>query len=137
MKPTAVACHSGIHGSRPWSPARSINRQRHVRIGKVAVIKATAASSSHGFARLACASTSRGLTSCSVQPSRARETARPKRPTQRVARLLAGLDGEGNEIADFFDERAEALAGCRAGLLAQLLGALLGALAAIHQRADV
>src|SRR6266496_259302 len=137
MKPTAVACHSGRRGRRVSSPARSINCHRQVRIGKVAVMRATLASNSHGSAWLACVSTSRGLTSCSVQTSSATETARPMSQAQRVARLLAGLDGEGNEVADFFDEGAQALARCRAGFLAQLLGALLGALAAIDQGADV
>src|SRR6266496_1616391 len=137
MKPMAVACHSGRRGRRASSPARSINCHRQVRIGKVAVMRATLASNSHGSAWLACVSTSRGLTSCSVQTSSATETARPMSQAQRVARLLAGLDGEGNEVADFFDEGAQALARCRAGFLAQLLGALLGALAAIDQGADV
>src|SRR6266516_5053880 len=140
MKPMAVACHSGMSGRRVSSPARSINCQRQVRIGKVAVMRTTLASNNHGSAWLACVKTSRGLTSCSVQTSRATETARPMSPAQRVARLpagRAGFDREGNEVADFFDEGAQALARCRAGFRAQLLGALLGALAAIEQGADV
>src|SRR5439155_22343950 len=100
-------------------------------------MRATLASNRHGSAWLACVSAWRGLTSCSVQTSSATETARPMSQAQRVARLLAGLDGEGNEIADFFDERAQPLAGCRAGFLAQLLSAVLRALAAVQQRVDV
>src|SRR5436189_37773 len=44
---------------------------------------------------------------------------------------------EGNEVADFFDEGAQALARGRTGFLAQLLGALLGALATVEQGEDV
>src|SRR5437773_3946848 len=140
MKPVAVACHSGRSGRRVSSPARSISCQRQVRIGKVAVMRTTLASNSHGSAWRACVKTSRGLTSCSVQTSRATETARPMSPAQRVARLLAGragFDREGNEVADFFDEGAQALARGRTGFLAQLLGALLGALATLEQGEDV
>ena len=49
------------------------------------------------------------------------------------ARLGAGLEGEGNEIADFFDELAERLARGLLGRRAELLGPAERALASVQQ----
>src|SRR5712692_555280 len=132
MNPIATACQSGRHGNGvPLSVFRSITRQRIVRSGKVRVARATAASSRTGSTALRPARTSLQCVPRTAHARKAPVTARPTTQAQRDARLGSGeggegwsLEGEGNEVADFFDERPQLLAGGVLGLRAKLLGAL-------------
>src|SRR5712692_11544182 len=116
MNPIATACQSGRHGNGvPLSVFRSITRQRIVRSGKVRVARATAASSRTGSTALRPARTSLQCVPRTAHARKAPVTARPTTQAQREARLSAGtgggreggLEGEGNEVANLFDERAQ------------------------------
>src|SRR5437867_1544465 len=102
MKPTAVACHRGIHGRRRPSRSRRMTRQRIVRSGNVRVARVTPPRKGHSAARRMWPSTAPGSTSRSVQYRSAIVTRSP--PAQAQPARSLGLAGEGNEIADFFDE---------------------------------
>src|SRR2546428_320962 len=140
MKPAAVACHKGPSGkASPVPVSRRIRRQRTARSGNVAVAIAMAAPKSRGSARRRWSSTACGSTPCKAHASSRTVTASPSQKAQRDATrpLGAGLEGEGNEIADFVDEGAERIARRVPRLRTELLGAGQGALTAVHQRADV
>src|SRR2546425_711662 len=137
MKPIVVACHSGSNGKRWPSTSRRIRRQRMARTGNVTVATTTVRSSSHPLACCAYVQTFRRSILYSTQTSNAALMASPisQAPLQRL--LLLGFDGEDNEIADFVDDRAEALAACALGRLAQLLRALAGPGALVEESPDV
>src|SRR4029077_15369584 len=121
-----------------------MRRQRTVRIGNVRVASATVARISPRFACRTPSTRSRALTPCSAHARRPRVTPSPTSHAQREAATRLGasgavgirLEGERNEVADFFDEGAQGVAG---GLLrrgAQLLGTRQRAVAAIQQAPD-
>src|SRR2546430_8056212 len=104
--------------------------QRTVRIGNVRVGSATVARMSPECARRAPSARSRALTPCSAHARSPSVIPSPTIHAQReaAARLGAsgtglGLEGEGNEVADFVDEGAERVAGRLPRGGAQLLGA--------------
>src|SRR3989442_2322467 len=96
---------------------------------------------SQGFARRRRSSNARASTPWSAQGRRPSVTTSPKSHAclqrEAEARLGAGLEGEGNEVADFVDELTERVARrlLRGG--AQLLGPAERAVAAIQQGAHV
>src|SRR5437588_3929835 len=107
-----------------------MNRQRTVRIGNVRVASATVARMSPRFARRTPSTRSPALTPCSAQARSPSVTPSPTTHAHReaAARLGAsgtgvGLEGEGNEVADFFDEGAQRVAGRLLRRGTQLLGA--------------
>src|SRR5256885_4007634 len=121
-----------------------MSRQRSVRMGNVRVASATVASMSQRFARRTPSTRSRALTPCSAQARSPSVTRSPTTHAQRDAELRsgaggagAGLKGEGNEVADFFDEGAQRVAGRLLRDGAELLGALQRAFTTVLQRADV
>src|SRR5205814_5159141 len=144
MKPIAVACHSGRSGYAPPPRSRRMSCQRSVRIGNVRVASATVASTSPPFARRTPATRSRALTPCSAQASSPSVIPSPTTHAHREAAARSGasgtgtgLEGEGNEVADFFDEGAEGVAGCLFRRGAQLLRPRERAVSAVQQRTDV
>src|SRR5947209_10856559 len=121
-----------------------MSRQRSVRIGNVRVASATVASMSPRFARRTPSTRSRALTPCSaharspsVIPSPTTHAHREAEARLRPSRTGTGLEGEGNEVADFFDEGAEGVAARLFRRGAQLLGARERAVSAVQQAADV
>lgn len=143
MKPMVTACHSGSHGSGLSRSSRKITRQRIKRIGNVSVASATVTSRRTGSTARRPASTSLHCVPRTAHAKNAAVTARPRIQAQREgegeadARLGAGLEGEGNEVADFFDELAERVARRLLRRRAQLLGAPERAVAAVQQGAHV
>src|SRR5712691_2153272 len=140
MKPIAVACQSGSEGNLWPSTSRRIRRQRIVRSGNVAVASTTAARSNRGLAWRASSHTCRRSMRWSTQASNATLTASPRSQAPRPApqrRLLLGFDGEDNEVADFVDDRAEALAARALCGFSQLLRALAGTCSLVEQPPDV
>ena len=73
----------------------------------------------------------------STQASNATLTTSPMSQAPRQRRLLLGFDGEDNEVADFVDDRAEALAARPLCGFAEFLGALPGAGPLIEEAPDV
>src|SRR5712671_6009216 len=137
MKPIVVACQSGKKGNgRPFA-SRKINRQRIARTGKVSVANATVRSRSHPLACWAYAQTLAGSILYSTHTSNAALMARPSSQAPLQRRVLLGFDGEDNEIADFVDDRAEAVATHTLGGFAQLLRPLARARTFVQQRLDV
>src|SRR2546428_662545 len=96
---------------------------------------------SQGFARRRWSSTARAPTPWSAQARRPSVTTSPKSHAclqrEAEARLGAGLEGEGNEVADFVDELTERVARRLLRGCAQLLGPAERAVAAIQQGAHV
>src|SRR2546429_4614930 len=143
MKPMATACHSGSHGSGLSRSSRRITRHRIKRIGNVNVASATVSTRRRGSTARRPASTSLHCVPRTAHAKKATVTARPRIQAQREgegeadARLGAGLEGEGNEVADFVDERAELVARRPLRRCAQLLRSLERAVAAIQQGAHV
>src|SRR5213082_1935069 len=121
-----------------------MSRQRTVRIGNVSVASATVATMRLGFARRTPSTRSPALTPCSAQARSPSVTPSPTTHAHReaAARLGAsgtgvGLEGEGNEVADFVDEGEERVAGRLPRRGAQLLGARQRAVSTVYQAADV
>src|SRR3989475_1054050 len=140
MNPIAVACHSGNRGKRLPPTSRRMSRQRSARSGNVSVASAIVASMSQRLARRRCPTSSCASTPCSAQARSPSVTTSPTTHAQRDAGPLGvggGLDGEGNEVADLFDERPERFPRGQLGGFTQLLRALQRALAAIQQEANV
>src|SRR5207247_2888884 len=137
MKPTAVACHNGSHGRRRPSASRKMTRQRIVRSGNVRVARATAPRKGQRAARRMWPSTAPGSTSRSVQYKSAIVTMNPATQAQPARSLGVGLEGEGNEIADFFDEAAERIARRLLCRFAQLPSALQRALTPVQEGPDI
>src|SRR2546426_677767 len=137
MKPIVVACHSGIQGNGRPSASRRISRQRMARTGKVTVATTIVSSSSQPLACLAYSQTLSGWLLDNTHARRATLMTSPisQAPLQRF--FLLGFDGEDNEIADFVDDRAQAIAARALGRLAQLLRALTGTGALVEQSLDV
>src|SRR2546423_8791362 len=67
----------------------------------------------------------------------ARAASRARRQSVAAARLGVGLEGEGNEVADFFDQLAERVARRLLRRCAQLLGAQERAVAPVQEGAHV
>src|SRR5438874_3418680 len=143
MKPMATACHSGSHGSGLSRSSRRITRHRIRRIGNVNVASATVSTRRRGSTARRPTRRSSDLVPRTAHAKNATVTARPRIQAQREgegeadARLGAGLEGEGNEVADFVDERAELVARRPLRRCAQLLRSLERAVAAIQQGAHV
>src|SRR5213592_623848 len=143
MKPMATACHSGSHGSGLSRSSRRITRHRISRIGNVNVASATVSTRRRGSTARRPASTSLHCVPRTAHAKKATVTARPRIQAQREgegeadARLGAGLEGEGNEVADFVDERAELVARHPLRRFPQLLRSLERTVAAIQQGAHV
>src|SRR6266566_5007924 len=137
MKPIAVACQSGSEGNLWPSISRRIRRQRIVRSGNVAVASATAARSNSASAWRASSQTCRRSMRWSTQASNATLTTSPKSQAPRQRRLLLGFDGEDNEVADFVDDRAEALAARALCGFSQFLRALAGTCSLVEQPPDI
>src|SRR5881628_3023117 len=140
MNPIAVACHSGSNGKRLPPTSRRMSRQRSARSGNVSVASAIVASMSQRLARRRCPTSSCPSTPCSAQARSPSVTTSPTTHAQRHAGTLGvggGLDGEGNEVADLFDESPERVPRGELGGFTQLLRALQRALAAIQQEANV
>src|SRR2546422_111030 len=143
MKPIAVACQSGSEGNRWPSISRRIRRQRIVRSGNVAVASTTAARTNRGPAWRASSHPCRRSMRWSTQASNATLTASPRSQAPRPAppapqrRLLLGFDGEDNEVADFVDDRAEALAARALCGFSQFLRALAGPGSLVEQPPDI
>src|SRR5438034_3211397 len=104
MKPTAVACHRGIHGRRRPSTSRRMTRQRIVRSGNVRVARVTPPRKGHSAARRMWPSTAPGSTSRSVQYRSAIVTRSPPPPPPPPPPAAPGPPGGGNENADLFRE---------------------------------
>src|SRR5713226_6201300 len=136
MKPIAVACQSGSQGNRWPSTSRRISRQRIVRSGNVAVASTTVARSNSGSAWRASFHTCRRSTRCRTQTSNATLTTSPMSQAPRQRRLLLGFDGEDNEVADFVDDRAEALAARALCGFSQFLRALAGTCSLVEKLPD-
>src|SRR3989454_838864 len=127
MNPIAVACHSGSRGKRLPPTSRRMSRQRSARSGNVSVASAIVASMSQRLARRRCPTSSCASTPCSAQARSPSVTTSPTTHAQRDAGPLGvggGLDGEGNEVADLFDERPERFPRGQLGGFTQLLRAL-------------
>ena len=133
MKPMATACHNGRQGSGSSFSSRRITRHRIRRMGKVNVASPTVTSRSRGSTARSPATTSLQCVPRTAHARKAAVTARPTTQAQRdaAARLGAGLEGEGNEVADFFDEFAEIVARRLLRRCAQLLGPPERAVAAV------
>src|SRR2546429_9092642 len=131
MNPIAVACHSGNRGKRLPPTSRRISRQRSARSGNVSVASAIVASMSQRLACRRCPTSSCASTPCSAQARSPSVTTSPTTHAQRDAGPLGvggGLDGEGNEVADLFDERPERFPRGQLGGFTQLLRPLQRAL---------
>src|SRR2546422_315044 len=123
MNPIAVACHSGSRGKRLPPTSRRMSRQRSARSGNVSVASAIVASMSQRLARRRCPTSSCASTPCSAQARSPSVTTSPTTHAQRDAGPLGvggGLDGEGNEVADLFDERPERFPRSQLGGFTQL-----------------
>src|SRR5437870_2299751 len=137
MKPIVVACHRGRNGNGRPLASRKISRHRIARTGNVSVAKATVRSSSQPLAPCAYAHTLAGSILYSTHTSNAALMASPSSQAPLQRRVLLGFDGEDNEIADFVDDRAKALAARALGDFAQLLRPLARPGAFIEQRLDI
>src|SRR5438046_10630067 len=113
MKPLATPYHRGSHGGGLSRSSRRITRHRIKRIGNVNVASATVSTRRRGSTARRPASTSLHCVPRTAHAKNATVTARPKIQAQREgegeadARLGAGLEGEGNEVAELVAERAE------------------------------
>src|SRR2546422_11532812 len=112
MKPLARACHSGSPGSGLSRSARRITRHRIRRIGNVNMASTTVSTRRRGSTARRPANTSLHCVPRTAHAKNATVTAGPRIQAQREgegeadARLGAGLEGEGNEVADFEIGRA-------------------------------
>ncbi len=116
MKPMATACHSGRQESGASRSSRRITRHRIRRIGNVNVAIPTVSARRRGSTARRPARTSLQWVPRTAHARKAAVTARPRIQAQREgkgeadARLGVGLEGEGNEVADFVDEGPQRVA---------------------------